>query len=81
MTKELYTPPENDKQDIKEEFCGACMAVPLAFAGAGSSGAGSQMSGGKKTALIVVGVILTLISIWLAWKFMFGCKTCPGKNK
>ena len=80
MTKELYTKSKDGEKNTKEEFCGACLAVPLAFAGAGSSGAGSQMSGKKKTALVVVGIILTLISIWLAWKFMFGCKTCPGKN-
>ena len=33
-----------NNEDVKEGFCGACMAIPLAFAGIGASAYGSSGS-------------------------------------
>lgn len=63
--------------DIKEEFCGACMALPLAVVGAGTAGAGAK-GGHSKTKIIMLwgGIALTLISLAVAIYFITRCKTC-----
>ena len=55
--------------DIKEEFCGACMAIPFALTGIGASVYGSTSKGKYKKQqkikkyILIGGIILTLISI------------------
>lgn len=65
--------------DIKEEFCMACMAVPLAFAGVGVSAYGANSRGrhkkSKKIALWL-GVITIIISLITAIYYLTSCKTC-----
>ena len=64
----------NDK-DIIEEFCGACLAVPLAFAGIGTDAYGINSRGRykqKKKMMkysIIASVILTLFSFFFWWYF------------
>lgn len=63
--------------DIKEEFCGACMALPLALVGAGAAGAGAKGGHSKtKTIMLWGGIALTLISLAVAIYFITRCKTC-----
>ncbi len=66
--------------DVKEEFCGACMAIPVAIAGAGVAGAGSKKGAGshKNTKKIMLwgGIALTVVSIIIALIYMRNCKDC-----
>ena len=39
---------EKENGDVKEDFCGACAAIPLAIAGAAGAGVGSQQHGTTK---------------------------------
>lgn len=66
---------------VKENFCGACIAVPLAMVGVGAAGVGS--TGNKKgehkrwkTILLWVGIILTVLSAIIGIYFLMSCKTC-----
>jgi hypothetical protein len=61
----------------KEEFCGACLAVPLAMAGVGSA-AGASGSSKKKIKKYVFwgSIILSVISLLAAVYFLKKCKTC-----
>lgn len=72
---------QKDK-DVIEGFCGACLAVPLAFAGVGSSAYGTSSSRGnhkkqKKIALFI-GVLSIIISLLIAvWYLYFSkCTDC-----
>ena len=71
----------SNKEDIKEPFCAACIAVPLAMVGAGASAYGANKQGShKKTKQIMLwgGLTVTLISVLVAVYFLFikKCKTC-----
>lgn len=67
---------------VKEEFCGACMALPLAFAGAGTVTAGATQSDAhkkRKKILLWVGVSMVGLSLLIGIIMAFrkgGCKTC-----
>lgn len=37
-----------EELESKEEFCGACAVIPLAFAGAGASAYGASSNGSQK---------------------------------
>lgn len=58
----------NEKQ--KEEFCTACLAVPVALAGGGAIYGGTTKGSTKKykKILIVIGILTILIAIWLKYK-------------
>jgi amino acid transporter len=67
---------------IKEPFCSACLAVPLAFAGAGISAYGSNKVDKKKKRkriLMWSGVFVVFIAI-LVIVYVYGikkeCETC-----
>jgi len=66
----------NSDEEIKEEFCGACLAVPLAMAGAGAGAAGSST---QSKVLMWAGVSLAVISILVAIYFLFIKKNCNKK--
>ena len=67
------------EEETKEEFCGACVAVPLALLGAGAATASSS-SGYKlrKTILLWGGIGLGVIAliIFIYFKFIKKCSTC-----
>jgi hypothetical protein len=76
---------KNRKYDLIEPFCGACLAIPLAFAGAGSGVYGSSKSHGSykkqrkiQFISIVVNFILLIISLILWWFFYIHkkCTSC-----
>jgi hypothetical protein len=76
------------RKQIKENFCGACLAVPLIFAGGGVAAAGSLSDAEKEEAkkkkmyTIWFGVITTILSIiaYVYFRYFSGCKECqlPG---
>lgn len=67
-----------DMEDTKEEFCGACFAVPLALAGAGAAGLGSRKGGNKNMKKIMLwgGLAVTFISIIVAVIYLRNCESC-----
>lgn len=76
-----------NNEDVKEGFCGACMAIPLAFAGIGASAYGSSGSRNnhkkqKKWALWI-GIISVLLSIFIAVYYLFikKCTDCLYDGK
>jgi hypothetical protein len=65
-------------KETKEEFCGACLAAPLALAGIGTAGVGAGKGGHKKikTIMLWVGVGITILSILITIYFLTKCKSC-----
>jgi len=62
---------------IKEEFCGACVALPFAIAGVGTAGIGSRNSHKKiKIITLIVGILVTIISLIVSIYFLTRCKHC-----
>lgn len=59
---------------VQENFCGACFALPLAFAGAGTAAVSNDKKmGGVIFWSIVISVIGFFASLW----FLSGnCKSC-----
>jgi|TARA_Y100000389_G_C17360532_1_gene463497 hypothetical protein len=71
MTVETYT-----KNDTKEDFCGACAAVPLALVGAGTAGLGTKKHGTTKKIMLWTGVGITVLSIIIVIIYLAKCKDC-----
>lgn len=71
-----------DDEDIKEDFCPACLAVPLAMAGAGAGIAGTMDKGKKhktqKKMLVWVGVLTVVFAVLfiIYYKFIKKCEEC-----
>ena len=66
---------------IKEDFCGACLALPLAFAGAGTATATSGGDSGdntnsKSNKIFWWSVALTIVGLIATFWFLRGCKSC-----
>ena len=66
--------------NTQEEFCGACVAVPAAMAGAGVAGVASKNGSGshKKVKKIVfwVSIVFTVLSLAVAAWWYTRCTTC-----
>ena len=65
--------------EVKENFCGACIAAPLAIAGVGVAGVGSRGSGSNKktkTVMLWSGIALTILSLIVMIWYMTRCKQC-----
>lgn len=77
MQERKYTHIDEDG-NTKEGFCGACLAVPLALAGAGAAGVGARQGSNKKTKSILLwgGVSLTVISVIIAIIYLKSCNKC-----
>ena len=70
---------ENEQEPIRENFCGACVAIPLALTGIGisaSSGVGSYQK--NKKIMLYVGLGITIISVLFAVYFLYikKCTDC-----
>jgi len=59
--------------DVKENFCGACFTIPLAFAGAGTALGADRKAQMKQWAIIV-----TVVSLIFTFYFIYvkKCKSC-----
>jgi hypothetical protein len=63
-------------KEIREDFCGMCMAVPIALAGAGVAGASTKKQYEKRKSIMIwTGVIVLLMSIFMMWYYK-DCKSC-----
>lgn len=69
---------DKKKEGLREDFCGACVALPLAFAGAGTATATSSDNASNGSSKIFFwSVIISIISLIAAIYFLSGnCKTC-----
>ena len=74
---------DKNTQEIKENFCGACVAVPLAFMGVGASAYGGSNSSRKehkkrKKIILWTGVVSVILSIIVAVYFLYikKCTDC-----
>lgn len=70
---------------MKEDFCGACVAIPLALAGAGTTAFGASKKGSedkKKKWLLISGISLIAISVAILGYYYFSskknCKSCKA---
>ena len=72
----------NRKEELKEDFCPACLVVPLAFAGAGAAAAGGTMSNKHKKwkkALLISGILTILMCLGFGIYYILNkdnCKEC-----
>jgi hypothetical protein len=68
--------------ESKEDFCGACAVIPLAFAGAGASAYGASSNGSQKKLKKILlwsgvsTVILSLFVIIYIYYFKKDCVDC-----
>lgn len=62
--------------EIREDFCGMCMAIPVALAGAGIAGLSTREDYKKrKWMMIGAGVIVLVITLLLYLKYR-NCSSC-----
>jgi hypothetical protein len=64
--------------EIREDFCGMCMVVPFALAGAGAGVAGGLSSKDyqkRKWIMISTGIVVLVISLFLLWYYK-DCASC-----
>jgi hypothetical protein len=70
---------EKTKDGVKEEFCGACLAIPLALAGAGASTVGSGGKHKNKRRIILwVGIATVILSLVIGVYYLWikKCSEC-----
>jgi len=68
-------------EDTREEFCGACLAVPLAMVGMGVGAAGATTKGShqkSKKILLWSGIFTVILALLIAIYFLYikKCSTC-----
>lgn len=71
-------------EEIKEDFCPACLVVPLAFAGAGAAAAGEVVPKRHKKwkkALLISGVLTFVFAMMLLVYYFMIKKDCNGSCK
>lgn len=70
----------NQSSDVKEGFCGACAAIPMALVGAGVTGFGAHQSKGRhnkqRWITMIIGIVITVISVIVAIYFLTRCDQC-----
>lgn len=65
---------------LREDFCGACLALPLAFAGAAGAGSTSDPNTSTNRLIFWGSIILTIASIvTLVW-YLNRCKSCSSSR-
>jgi uncharacterized membrane protein YidH (DUF202 family) len=61
--------------EIREDFCGLCMVVPIALAGAGVAGLSAKEYKKRKWFMLSIGIIVVLVSLFLLWYYQ-DCESC-----
>ncbi len=62
--------------EVREDFCGMCMAVPIALAGVGVAGLSTKEDYQKrKQIMITTGIVVLIISLFLLWYYQ-DCTSC-----
>lgn len=72
------------KDDIKEEFCGACVAGVGALVGAGTAGMSSKAQKKLKKPIFWIGITITIISIIILIYMLTNkemCKSCSSSSE
>lgn len=70
-----------EDENTKEEFCGACAAIPTALVGAGIAGASTQQKGThdtRKKIMLVSGIVLVVVSVIITIIYLRTCKKCKA---
>ena len=65
--------------NTKEDFCGACVSIPIAIAGAGLAGASTKKGKENKNVkkiMFFVGISTTIIALIIALYYLKKCKSC-----
>lgn len=62
--------------EIRENFCGMCMAVPIALAGAGVAGFASKQDYQNRKYIIIWTSIAVLITILILYLKFQNCSSC-----
>lgn len=67
-------------EGIKEEFCAACVAVPMALVGTGASAAGAQSKRKYRKWLLWGGLATVLLSVFITVYVMWirKCDECTS---
>ena len=68
-----------DTERVKEDFCPGCVAIPMAFMGAGVAGLGAQKKGQYRKSrkwMMWIGIILVIISTLIGIWYFSKCKEC-----
>jgi hypothetical protein len=71
------------KQDIKEDFCGACVAGVGALVGAGTAGMSTKAQRKYKKTIFWIGIVITIISIIFLIYMLTNqkmCKSCSSSS-
>jgi hypothetical protein len=71
----------NDEDNTKEDFCGACLAVPVALIGTSATVAGTNTKGSHKKSkkyLLWSGIASIVLSVLIAVYFLWikKCSDC-----
>lgn len=80
MNKEVKNDNDNEKK-LKEDFCPACVAIPIAMA---SGGVGSQFTQNKYIVWGSILITIAMIGVYIYYKYIKKCSTCSFssyKNK
>jgi|SaaInlV_165m_DNA_2_1040747.scaffolds.fasta_scaffold03114_3 hypothetical protein len=66
------------EENTKEDFCGACIAAPLAMVGLGAAATNADLKSKKKWKkwVFIIGITVSVISIAVGIWFLTTCKTC-----
>jgi len=67
---------ENKMVEIREDFCGMCMAVPLALAGAGVAGIASKQDYQNRKYIIILISVAVLITTFILYLKFKDCRSC-----
>jgi hypothetical protein len=76
-TGKNWTKYKKNNEDIVEPFCGACLAIPFAFAGIGASAYGASSRGQYKKNkqrqkwALWGGIAITIVSLLIAVYYFF----------
>ena len=70
-----------NKEEIREDFCPACVAVPLAMASVGTSKGASGKQSVLGKVIFWLSIIITVLSIIVAIWYFTRCEECAIKLK
>lgn len=70
---------KDEKQETKEDFCGACLSIPMAFVGAGAATLGAKKKGlhqRTKKIMLIIGITISILSLIITLWFLNTCSQC-----
>jgi hypothetical protein len=69
---------ENNNEDVTEDFCAACVMLPVAMVGAGVAGQQTSFSSKRKSKrwIFWISVVLTTIILAITIWYFTRCSSC-----